>query len=97
MTKINDKEFIENLHNNQKPIEIKINVPKYIFNLLNKLSELSGKSRERIINNYIISELEALKGNNDELCDLFLKKLIQEIDSCIRDFREDLKLEIYGI
>jgi len=94
---MNDKEFIKQLDDFQKPIEIKILVPKYIFNLLNKISELSGICKERMINNFIISELESLRDCPEYLHSFFQNNLIQEIDSCIHDFREDLKLEIYGI
>jgi len=87
----------EHLHDAQKPIEIKILVPKYIFNLLNKMSELSGVCKERIINNSIISELQSTKDNPAVCYSLFLKDLITEMDSCITNFKDDFALGIYGV
>lgn len=99
---MNDKRDIEvpgmteHLPDIRKPVEIKIIIPKYIFNLLNKISELSGVSKERIINNFIISELEGLKDNPDECYSFLLKDLIKEMDSCITNFKDDFALGIYG-
>lgn len=100
---MNDKRDIEvsgmteHLPDTRKPVEIKIIIPKYIFNLLNKMSDLSGISKERIINNFIIAELESLKDSPDAFSDTLLERFINEMNSCIDDFREDLVLGIYGV
>jgi len=99
---MNDKRDIiepgitEHLKEIQKPVEIKIIMPKYVYSLLNKISELSGVSRERMINNFIVSELESLKDSPDECYSFLLKNLIKEIDKCITDFKDDFDLGIYG-
>jgi len=99
---MNDKRDIiepgitEHLKEIQKPVEIKIIIPKYILNLLNKLSELSGVSKERMINNFIISELDALKENPEYFHSFFQNTLIKEIDSCVTNFKDDFVFDLYG-
>lgn len=95
MIKLENKETQEKIIDLRKPIEITLKLPEYIVKILERLSVESKKSKNEIISQFILNELEALTSSY-EILGMFFKPLMKEIKSCVHDFKEVLKNGSYS-
>ncbi|MBA7492058.1 hypothetical protein ES702_02607 [subsurface metagenome] len=90
MIKIEDKEPLDYINPTER-IDLTIELPRGIIDIIEKLSKWSGKSKEKIIIRFIFCELELLTGDNDALCE-YLESFIEEITDSLHDFNINYNL-----